>query len=127
MRRRLWWSLMLFDARMSSLSDHKPMILAPTWDCAIPLNFGDSDIREETKERPPSRTGVSEAFFAVVRSELGQFIRYTRFHLDFTNPALKPIAKELPHGGDLNALEKIVEDKYLKFCGPENSLQYMAL
>ncbi|KAM6507951.1 hypothetical protein FSOLCH5_013151 [Fusarium solani] len=127
MRRRLWWSLMLFDARMSGLSGHKPMILAPTWDCAIPLNVSDSDLREETKEPPPARTGVSEALFAVVRSELGQFIRHTRFHLDFTNPALKPIAKELPDGGNLDALERVVEEKYLKFCGPENALQYMTI
>ncbi|RSL88575.1 hypothetical protein CEP51_001671 [Fusarium floridanum] len=127
MRRRLWWSLMLFDARMSGLSDHKPMILAPTWDCAIPLNVSDSDLREETKEPPPARTGVSEAFFAVVRSELGESIRHTRFHLDFTNPALKTIAKELPDGGNLDALERMVEEKYLKFCDQENALQYMTM
>ncbi|KAJ4319332.1 hypothetical protein N0V84_006417 [Fusarium piperis] len=127
MRRRLWWSLMLFDARMSGLSDHKPMILAPTWDCAIPLNVSDSDLREETKEPPPPRAGVSEVFFAVVRSELGQFIRHTRFHLEFTNPALKPIAKELPDDGNLGALEKMAEEKYLKFCDSDNPLQYMTI
>ncbi|KAM0417241.1 hypothetical protein ACHAPT_012752 [Fusarium lateritium] len=127
MRRRLWWSLMLFDARMSGLSDHKPMILAPTWDCAPPLNVSDSNLREEMKEPPTVQAGVSEALFAVVRSELGGFIRHTRFHLEFTNPALKPIAKELPEGGNLDALEKMVEEKYLKFCDPENPLQYMTI
>ncbi|KAJ3536418.1 hypothetical protein NM208_g6725 [Fusarium decemcellulare] len=127
MRRRLWWSLMLFDARLSGLADHKPTILGPTWDCAAPLNVSDSELREEMKDPPKVQGKVSEALFAVVRSELGDVIRHSPFHLDFTNPALKAIAKELPGGGDLDALEKFIEDKYLKFCDAQNPLHFMTM
>lgn len=132
MRRRLWWSLVLFDTRISELADHKSSTLAPTWDCRFPLNVNDSDLRPEMKE-PPSVQGKStEAVFAVVRSELGDFIRHTTFHLDFTNPALKPFAKDvqhgpIPEGGELVKLEKMIEEKYLKYCDPEDPIHFMTI
>jgi hypothetical protein len=132
MRRRLWWSLLLFDTRISEMADYKSTMLVPTWDCRIPLNVNDSDIRSEMKEPPVVQGKSSEALFAVVRSELGEFIRHTMFHLEFTCPALKPIAKDFQRGpnsegSELVNLEKLIEDKYLRFCDPENPLHYMTI
>ncbi|KAK9250492.1 hypothetical protein V1507DRAFT_483003 [Lipomyces tetrasporus] len=132
MRRRLWWSLKLFDSRIGELADYKTVALAPTWDCRIPLNVNDSDLRPEMTEPPPVQGTSSEALFVVVRSELGEFIRHTKFHLDFTTPALKPVAKDvqqgpIPEGGELVPLEKMIEDKYLKFCNPDNPLHFMTI
>ncbi|KAM5342164.1 hypothetical protein ACJ41O_015195 [Fusarium nematophilum] len=127
MRRRLWWSLVLFDARISALSDHKPTMLAPTWDCAVPLNVCDSDLREEMRELPVASGKVSEAVFAVLGGELGDFIRHQDFFLDLTNPVLKAITKTPPQGGNLAAFIKTVEDKTLKFCDPENPLHFTTL
>ncbi|KAF4331807.1 C6 transcription factor [Fusarium beomiforme] len=126
MRRRLWWALVLFDSRVSALGDHKPTTLAPGWDCALPMNVSDSELREETKNAPKAQEQATEAIFAIVRSELGDFIRNSPYYLSFTNPMMKPLAKRLPEGGDV-ALEKRLEDKYLRFCDTDNRLHYMTL
>ncbi|MCJ1356057.1 MAG: hypothetical protein MMC33_006051, partial [Icmadophila ericetorum] len=132
MRRRLWWSLILFDTRIGELADFKTATLTPTWDCRIPLNVNDSDFRLEMKVPPQVQGKSTEALFAVVRSELGDLVRHTMFHLDFTSPALKPVTKDVQHGpisegSELASLEKMIEDKYLKFCDPENPLHFMTI
>ena len=132
LRRRLWWSLVLFDTRVGELANYKTTKLAPTWDCRIPLNVNDSDLRPEMKEPPEVLGKSTEALFAVVCGEIGEFVRNTMFYLDFTAPALKPIAKgvqsgPIPEGGELVALEKMIEDKYLKSCDPENPLHFMTI
>ena len=132
MRRRLWWSLILFDTRIGEIADSKTATLDPTWDCKIPLNVNDSDLRPEMKGPPAIQGKSTDALFAVVRSELGEYIRHTEFHLDFTSPALKPIAKHLqngpaPEGGELSKLEEMIEDQYLKSCDQENPIHFMTL
>ncbi|ESZ95501.1 hypothetical protein SBOR_4155 [Sclerotinia borealis F-4128] len=132
MRRRLWWSLVLYDTRVGELSDSKHANLAPTWDCKIPLNVSDSDFHTEMKDPPQIQGKPTESIFAVVRSELGDLIRNTKFHFDFNNPALKPAAKDIHHdptteGSELAKLEKIIEEKYLQFCDPENPLHFMTI
>jgi hypothetical protein len=126
MRRRLWWSLVLFDSRVSALGDHKPTSLTPGWDCALPMNVSDSELREETKTAPKVQEQATEAIFAIVRSELGEYIRNSPFYIAFTNPLMRPLAKKLPEGGDV-ALERMLEEKYLRFCDTDNRLHYMAL
>lgn len=132
MRRRLWWSLISFDTRICELADFKTAMLAPTWDCRTPLNLNDFDLQPEMKDLPAVQDKSSEALFVVVRSEMGDFVRHCAFHLDFINPALKAIAKDVQggqvlEGGELVALEKLIEDNYLKYCNPENSLHYMTI
>ncbi|KAH6666186.1 putative C6 transcription factor [Halenospora varia] len=132
MRRRLWWSLVLFDARISEMADHKNTTLAPTWDCRTPLNVNDTDLQPEMRELPTAQGKSTDALFAVVRSELADFVRHTAFHLDFTSPVLKPIFKTTqssldPEGDGLATLEKTIENKYLKFCDPENPLHFMTI
>jgi hypothetical protein len=132
MRRRLWWSLILFDTRIGEMVNSKTTTLDPTWDCKIPLNVNDSDLRPEMKGLPAIQGKSTDALFAVVRSELGEFIRHTVFHLDFTSPALKPIAKHhhtgpAPEGGELVRLEEMIEDQYLKSCDQENPIHFMTI
>lgn len=133
MRRRLWWSLVHFDTRIGEMANCKTTKLAPTWDCRIPLNVNDYDLRPEMKEPPEVLGKSTEALFAVVRGEIGEFVRNTMFYLDFTTPALKPIAKDVQNGpipaetSELVALEKLIEDRYLKSCDPENPLHFMTI
>ncbi|KAJ5183961.1 hypothetical protein N7492_001577 [Penicillium capsulatum] len=123
MRRRLWWSLMLFDTRIGEVAAFKPTSLIPTWGCSVPWNLSDTDLRTEMKERPPQGQ-VTEAIFVVVRCHLADFLRHAPFHLDFTNPALKPIAKDET---DLIIMEKRIEEDFLVFCDPENALHFMTM
>ncbi|GFF25949.1 hypothetical protein IFM58399_01228 [Aspergillus lentulus] len=129
MRRRLWWSLVLFDNRICEMADHKATNLLPTWDCKIPLNVNDFDLQPEMKTGPATHGNPSEALFVVVRSELGNFVRRSSFHLDFTNPALKTVAKEnpLPAAGSLPAFERMIEENYFASCNPENPLHFMTI
>ena len=105
MRRRLWWSLMLFDSRICELASCKPVTLDPTWDCKIPLNVNDSDLRPEMKVPPFIQGKTTEALFTVVRSDIGDYIRQTEFNLNFSAPALKPISKQLQNGAAPDARE----------------------
>jgi hypothetical protein len=133
MGRRLWWALVMFDARISEQADSKSSPLEPSWDCKIPINVNEAELRPEMKELPVSPGTASDAIFVIVRSELGNFIRHSASHLDFTNPALKEIAKasqkfsssEVEEG--LPALEGRIENNYLKFCDPEHPLHYMTI
>ena len=131
MRRRLWWPLMLFDTRMAELAFSKILTLEPSWDCKIPLNVNDADLRPEMKAPPATRREPTDAIFAVARCELGDYVRHTSIHLDFQNPALKPLAKYAYDGldfesGHLLGLEETIEDRYLKLCDQENPIHFMA-
>lgn len=131
MSRRLWWSFELFDTRIGELADYKNIAMAPAWDCKIPLNVNDSDFRPEMKEPPLVMNTSSEAFFVVVRSELREFVRHAKFHSDFQTPSFASGANAQPRfnpeDSELNALESMIEDKYLKFCNPENPLHFMTI
>lgn len=126
LRRRLWWAIVMFDSRVSALGDHKPTTLVPGWDCALPSNVSDSELREETKTLPKPQDQATEAIFTVVRGEIGEYHRNSAFYLAFTNPAMKPLAKKLPPGGDV-ALEKMIEEKYLRHCDPDNRVHFMTM
>jgi hypothetical protein len=130
LRRRLWWSIVLFDARISEMTDFRLGLLLPTWDCKPPLNANDFDYRPEMKLPPEVHGMTSEAIFAVVRAEFGDFTRHCAFHLEFINPALKSVARSqatTPDGDDLATLERNMEEKYLRYCDPQNPLQFMTL
>lgn len=131
MRRRLWWSLVLFDARISEMTEFKVGMLLPTWDCRIPLNVNDSELRPEMKSPPLIYGQPTDAVFAVVRSDFGHFIQHSAFHLDFVNPALKPIAKGASttssDANELAALEAMIESNYLEKCDPDNPLHFMTI
>ena len=132
MRRRLWWSLVLYDHRICELADSKATMLAPIWDCKIPLNVNDFDLRPDMKVLPTPYDQPSETLFVAVRSELGDFIRHSSFHLDFTNPSLKLVAGNSLSGSDaedggLAALEKSLQDKYLRLCNLENPVHFLTV
>lgn len=132
MRRRLWWALKLIDSRIGELADSKTVALDPIWDCKIPLNVNDADLRTDMKEPPSIQSPTSDAIFVVVRSALGDFIRHAKFHLDFTNPSLKSVSKEskkglIPENWNMVSFEKFIEDKYLESCNLDSPLHLMTL
>lgn len=134
MRRRLWWSLVIFDHRMCEMSDFKTTKLEPTWDCQIPLNVNDFEIRQDTKTPPKIHERPTEALFTVVRSEIADYIRNSAYHLNFVNPSLNAIArpkvaqhKPESEDSELAGLERIIEDKYLRYCDAEDPLHYMTI
>ncbi|KAH0594816.1 hypothetical protein MHUMG1_07651 [Metarhizium humberi] len=130
MGRRLWWSLILFDTRIGEMADLHATALLPTWDCRVPLTINDSDIREEMKEAPQVQGKLTDVIFAVCRSELADFVRYTKFHLGFFGPGLRASAttgQEGPEGSEIDAFDTMMEEKYLRYCDPENAIHFMTI
>lgn len=132
MRRRLWWAMVVFDSRISEMTDYKTTQLIPTWDCKIPLNVNDFDLRPDMSTRPNDQETSTEALFAVVRGAIGNFIRYNAWHLDFVNPMLRHVVKATqhlfdPYDDNLNGLENIIENRYIKHCNAENPLHYTTM
>lgn len=132
MRRRIWWSLIIFDSRIGDMADHKNTTLDPTWDCKVPLNVNDSDLRPEMKEVPVARGHSTDAVFATMRSKIGEFTRHANFHLDFTNPALKSVVRDVQQSlaaeaSQLDKLEKDIEDRYIKVCNPQIPLHFLTI
>lgn len=132
MRRRLWWSLVLFDARVGEMANWKTSTLDPTWDCNIPLNLNDSDLHTDMKRPPVAHGQGSEALFIAVRSELADFVRHASFHLDFTNPVLKSVSRNYRNSAssgerDITKFEERIESQFLRSCNHENPIQFMTL
>lgn len=123
MRRRLWWSHVIFDNRICEIDDYKSTSLTPMWNCKMPINLNDADIRPEIKESNlQGHIEPTEAVFVVVRCELHDFLRRSNFHLDFTNPYLKT-----SESISLDELERMIEERYLKLCNPDIPLHYMTI
>lgn len=128
--RRLWWSLVTFDHRVCELSEYRTTTLTPTWDCRMPLNLHDFELRPEMKMAPPAHEEPTEALFAVLRYLHADFLRHSAVHLSFANPCLQMTAARPGPGnnsGDLAALERLIEDKYIALCDPANPLYFMAI
>lgn len=129
-RRRLWWSLVSFDARICEMADHKATILNPIWDCRLPLNVNDADLSPESKVLPVAHAKPTDALFLIVRARILDFVRNSVFHLDFTNPALKVTAKSITPDPDLEGerllqLELELDSNYFNLCDDENPLHFM--
>ncbi|KAF2756371.1 putative C6 transcription factor [Pseudovirgaria hyperparasitica] len=132
MRRRLWWALVIFDSRISDLADAKTTLLIPTWDCRLPLNANDSDLRPEMKNAPVAHMLPTEALFIVVRCKISDYLRHSPEYLEFVDPVLKRIAEDLRNGPSqvhrtLESLEREIEEQYLRYCNPENPLHFVTI
>jgi hypothetical protein len=136
MRRRLWWSLVIFDNRICEMFNYRTATLAPTWNCRTPLNLNDFELLPDMKAVPRVHTNSTEAVFVVVRSQLSDFVRHCAFHLDFIDPLLTTFAqaKDAATGGAAplggrNALElqRAVEEGTLAHCDPANPLHFMTI
>ena len=130
MRRRLWWSLVLYDSRIGERAGAKSASLDPTWDCRPPSNVNESDLRPEMKGPLKVQESPTDAIYVVIRSTIADFVRHSDFYLDFTSPALKPIARLLHEGSnpedlELRKLDEVIEQRYLSSCDEEIPVHYM--
>ena len=90
--------------------------------------MSDNDLWPEMKSTPAPRGEPTDAIFAVVRGELGDYMRHTSFHLDFGNPALILLAKHgYPNNDHLIKLEQSIDNRYLETCDQENPLHFITI
>lgn len=129
LRRRLWWSIIVFDARIADMAGRSSLLL-PTWDCAMPCNLSDFELQADMKEYPKPQSIVSEAVFVVSRAELSNCVRHATFYLDLINPSYKLMAQRNPKFAGpqddiLEELEERLEKTYFQHFSTENSVQVM--
>ena len=123
-RRRLWWSLFVFDTRVGELADTKTASICPTWDCKLPVNSNDCDFNPDMKTAPAPQTGITDALYVVVRATLAKQVP-----ADFTSVGHGGISpgKAGTEGSQIDSLENMINDNYLRFCNEENPLHFMTL
>lgn len=127
MRRRLWWSLVAFDHRICELTEYKISTLTPVWDCRLPQNVNDFELRLEMKTAPVDHIRPTEAFFPFVRSELANSLRHSAFHLSFINPTLNALRRSStadPEKDEVEVYEATIE-QHLSFCEQDDPLSFM--
>lgn len=129
MRRRLWWSLVVVDHRICELVEYKTSTLTPLWDCRLPLNVNDCELRPQMKSLPVGHERPTEALFPFVWSELADALRHSSFHLKFINPALNTLRRPTTATSEEAQIDvyKVVIEKHLSFCEPDDSLSFMTI
>ncbi|KAK4246073.1 hypothetical protein C7999DRAFT_42465 [Corynascus novoguineensis] len=125
LRRRLWWSLVIFNGRVCETFNYRTVTLVPTWNCRTPLNLNDFDLLPGTKTVPPVHDKPTEALFICVRSEITDFIRHCPFHLDFTDPFLTTFVGNTGHR-DLYELQETLERTF-DLYDAANPLHFMTI
>ena len=121
LRRRLWWSLINFDRRISEVAGFR-LKVTDAAGCKPPLNVNDFDLRGEMQTAPEAHKTPTEALFVVVRSELAERI------LEFmVQPISDPVTSEGKIQSLLVDVEQDLEEHYFRFCNPENPLHFMTI
>jgi hypothetical protein len=70
MRRRLWWHICCFDARVSQCYAPETIISNDMMDTKEPTNVNDADLEVNMKKEPVARIGFTEVSFTLLACEL---------------------------------------------------------
>lgn len=118
MRRRVWWALIMIDARASGDQGTELTILQDGFDTQLPLNINDDDISIATKMMPEGREGITDMTITQVSCGLVDVER-------------KMIAKqkEGPASPDTSSavfdqLFARLDHSYLRYSNPNGDITY---
>ncbi|KAF2653479.1 hypothetical protein K491DRAFT_602793 [Lophiostoma macrostomum CBS 122681] len=118
MRRRLWWQVLILDARASEDHGCDPTVVEAQFDTQMPLNVSDSDLDPSMKKFPEERTGFTDMTFCIIRFEVANIFRRilyippgpNRCNEFFSNLSIPEKEKWI------SDCHQRLEDKYLKNC-----------
>lgn len=129
LRRRLWWSLVAMDHRICELVEYKTSSLTTLWNCRLPLNVNDFELRPQTKVPPLDHGRPTEAVFPFLWSQLINSLRHSDFHLSFINPALLALRRPsiAMSEADRVAEHEAIIEKSLAFCQADDPLGFMTI
>lgn len=74
MRRRIWWQIIMQDAKLSIVSGINHSFLKDTFDTKQPLNLSDADLFPGSTEPLQSREGPTEMAFGLITNRLARFV-----------------------------------------------------
>lgn len=75
MRRRLWWNIVVLDARACEDSGYETSILHDKTDTRMPLNINDEDITQDMAQFPRPKVGSTDMIFCLERFKAIDTIR----------------------------------------------------
>lgn len=127
MSRRLWWALVVFSHRINELVAYETTTLLPLWDCKMPLNLNDSELRVEAQTIPVEHREATESLFTLVRYLQADFLRHASFHHKFVNPRLRSISKPSGVNDDWESLIDTTERDVLGNCDESNPYHLMTI
>ena len=130
MRRRLWWQIIMVDAKYAMMSGLSHSLLPRSWDTREPKNLNDADLFPEATEPFQDREGPTEMIFCLIVYRVAKFLVQTPGfeslimageleHMDYTPE------EGLPSNEQLKALRRTIEvlaldllDILEKWCDP---------
>ena len=121
LRRRLWWQIVILDARTAELCGSGKSVLANLWDTKYVLNVNDSDLSPNMREPPMEHDGMTEMAFCMVRSEIGKFMQHSDSSGTFDNELKNPsiIVESLARKDRaIDKLRDVLELRFVRFCDP---------
>lgn len=128
MRRRTMWQLVILDSRAGQLAGIGHSAVGATFDTKVPANLNDSDLNIGMKELPVEHGGTTEMTFCLLRYEVGSFLKrissnpsYDASWSRLSSPAMATNSKEVA----IDELERIFQEKYLKYCDPVVPMHYL--
>ena len=116
-RRRVWWRLMALDGQTAELCGAGLSVAAPRFDSQRPLNVNDSDLSPNMSALPSEHEGPTEMIFCGCRTEIGIFLRNTKTDSNWVDTGVDKIPVD-QKDKQLDELEALIKQKYLRFCDP---------
>ena len=74
MRRRIWWFIVMQDAKHAMSSGMSSALLPSNWDAKEPLNINDADMSPHSTEPFKSRLGPTEMAFVLMSCQICKFL-----------------------------------------------------
>ncbi|KAI0424388.1 c6 zinc finger domain-containing protein [Xylaria sp. FL1042] len=126
MRRRLWWQIIMLNAKYAMMSGLSHSLLPRNWDSQEPKNLNDADLHPSATQPFQDRNGPTEMVFCLICHRLVKFMNRTPL---FETMILMGELKSGPHStpGDeqIKALCRTVEELRIdllgileKYCDP---------
>ncbi|KAL1851080.1 hypothetical protein VTK73DRAFT_9544 [Phialemonium thermophilum] len=74
MRRRLWWQIIMADAKYAMLTGLSHSLLPRSWNTKEPRNLNDADLFPSATEPFQDREGPTEMIFCLITNRIGKFL-----------------------------------------------------
>lgn len=127
-RRRLWWQILLLEARAGEFSGVGQVLREMQWTTRLPLNVDDNSLHPSMIELPAEQDGATEMLHCLIRYEIGCFLRRGgRSSLDgsrqhFSSSEISVNEKEQA----IQDVEELLQRRFLQYCDPSIPLHFVS-
>ena len=129
MRRRLWWQIILLEARGAEFSGVCQTSHGLEWTTRLPLNVNDSTLHPSMKELPAEHNGPTEMMHCLIRYEFGQALKRETGQSTYDGSMKKLSSSEVPvktKEQAIQSMETLLQQKYLQYCDPSIPLHFIS-